>query len=68
MQAPIQHPNNVGQKAEEFVRQGESKLHQIEVAAYFLAEHRGFAPGHELEDWIKAEREIESLIASYGSG
>jgi len=28
------------------------------VAAFFRAEARGFAPGHELEDWLTAEREL----------
>jgi DUF2934 family protein len=34
--------------------------HQIKVAmaAYFIAEKRGFEPGHELEDWVAAEAEI----------
>ena len=31
--------------------------------AYFKAERRGFAPGHELEDWLAAEREVEALLA-----
>lgn len=31
----------------------------IEVAAYFLAEKRGFKPGHELEDWRQAEAQIK---------
>ena len=31
-------------------------------AAYYRAEHRGFEPGHELEDWIAAEAEIERLL------
>ncbi len=30
---------------------------EIAKAAYFLAQHRGFAPGHELEDWLAAEKE-----------
>lgn len=29
----------------------------IEEAAYYRAERRGFAPGHELEDWLQAEAE-----------
>jgi len=28
----------------------------IELTAYYLAEQRGFAAGHELEDWLAAER------------
>lgn len=34
--------------------------HEVKVAlaAYFIAERRGFGPGHELEDWLAAEAEI----------
>lgn len=31
---------------------------RIRLAAYLLAEQRGFTPGHELDDWLKAERTI----------
>ena len=34
----------------------------IEHAAYFRAEQRGFAPGFELDDWIAAEAEVDSII------
>lgn len=27
--------------------------------AYEIAERRGFGPGHEIEDWLQAEREME---------
>jgi hypothetical protein len=34
-------------------------LHRlIAVAAYYRAERRGFEPGWELEDWLKAEAEV----------
>jgi hypothetical protein len=33
----------------------------IAEAAYYLAERRGFEPGHELEDWFTAECEIQRL-------
>ncbi|MCK7583009.1 MAG: DUF2934 domain-containing protein [Chromatiales bacterium] len=35
----------------------------IREAAYYKAEKRNFAPGHEAEDWAAAEREIDELIA-----
>jgi hypothetical protein len=35
----------------------------IAERAYFRAERRGFVPGHELEDWLAAEREIAALKA-----
>ena len=39
----------------------ERKRH-IEVAAYFRAEGRGFAPGAEIDDWLAAEREREEQV------
>jgi hypothetical protein len=38
----------------------------IATAAYYRAEKRHFVPGGELEDWIAAESEIDSLIVSGG--
>lgn len=35
----------------------------IAQAAYFRAERRGFQPGHELEDWVSAEKEVDRLVA-----
>jgi len=32
---------------------------QIAIAAYLKAQARGFEPGHELEDWLAAEAEIQ---------
>jgi len=31
---------------------------RIAELAYYKAESRGFEPGHELEDWLEAEREL----------
>jgi Protein of unknown function (DUF2934) len=30
----------------------------IAEAAYYRAQRRGFAPGHELEDWLEAETQL----------
>lgn len=35
----------------------------IALAAYYLAEGRGFAPGEALADWLEAERMIDAMIA-----
>jgi len=35
-----------------------SRQQRIAVSAYYRAEARGFAPGHELDDWLAAEREL----------
>jgi len=32
--------------------------HEIAIAAYFLAEQRNFTAGHELDDWLQAERQV----------
>lgn len=42
----------------------EQRRNYIEVAAYHIAERRGFAPGNPLDDWIQAEAEIDRLIAA----
>jgi hypothetical protein len=34
----------------------------IAEAAYFLAEKRGFEPGHQTEDWLLAESEVDARL------
>lgn len=31
----------------------------IATEAYYLAAERNFAPGHELDDWLEAERRVQ---------
>ena len=33
----------------------------IATAAFYLAAERNFTPGHELDDWLEAERRIRAL-------
>lgn len=40
----------------------EQRLNYIEVAAYYIAARRGFAPGDPLQDWVQAEAEIDRLL------
>ena len=35
----------------------------ISEAAYFASEHKGFECGHELQDWLCAESQIDAAIA-----
>jgi len=42
----------------------EERHHLICEAAYYRAERRSFAPGNELEDWLNAEAEIESMLTN----
>jgi hypothetical protein len=48
-------------KAEEVFAAGAATVAE---RAYYKAERRGFAPGHELEDWLAAEREVAALLAA----
>ncbi len=36
----------------------------VRMAAYFRAERRGFAPGHDWEDWLEAEAEVSTPSAA----
>lgn len=35
----------------------------VAAEAYFRAERRGFAAGNELEDWVAAERAVDSRLS-----
>ena len=41
---------------------------QIALAAYYCAERRGFTPGHELDDWLDAERELGETAQTLARG
>jgi Protein of unknown function (DUF2934) len=36
--------------------------HVAPQAAYFLAQARGFEPGHELDDWLAAEKRVGAPV------
>lgn len=40
----------------------------IAEAAYLRAERRGFTPGHETEDWLAAEVEVDVLLKAGPGG
>lgn len=40
----------------------DERAQRIAEAAYYLSERRGFAPGHEVEDWLAAEQQIDTRI------
>lgn len=47
-------------------KEHEERYKWIAEAAYFLAEARGFKPGYELDDWLKAKQQhAEMTIAHY---
>jgi hypothetical protein len=40
----------------------DQRRYYVEVAAYYIAERRGFHGGSEMDDWVQAESEIDRLI------
>lgn len=40
----------------------EQRRYYVEVAAYYIAERRGFHGGSQLDDWVQAESEIDRLL------
>jgi len=53
----LRHSVAVTEAADQSARPRQEQ--RIREAAYFKAERREFAPGHELEDWLQAEREAD---------
>ena len=55
-----QDTNNVNSVPESpsdaiYLPDGDARIAEL---AYYKAESRGFEPGHELDDWLEAEREF----------
>lgn len=44
-----------------------TRLERIAKAAWLKAQARGFVPGHELDDWLEAERELDGKPAHSAS-
>lgn len=60
--APVQSAPNALLSATPAFLEPEQRCAMIAEAAYYHAEHRGFESGHELEDWLAAEEEIDDLL------
>jgi hypothetical protein len=41
----------------------EDRTRLIAESAYYLAEARGLAAGHEIEDWLNAERAVDERLS-----
>ena len=78
-QVPVRQPQVVERKplpAGGEAHQGNSQTEftpeelgqMIATTAYYHAQQRGFAPGHELEDWLAAETEVRRAIGKRGAG
>jgi Protein of unknown function (DUF2934) len=42
----------------------EQRWAMICEAAYYIAERRAFEAGHELDDWLLAEKQIDATLAT----
>lgn len=58
--APARKPRSNGAKGPQV--DPDQRRYYIEVAAYYIAERRGFMGGHEAEDWAAAEFEIDRML------
>lgn len=38
--------------------ESDERLRRIREEAYYRAERRNFVPGHEMDDWLAAERDL----------
>jgi len=41
----------------------ETRRRMVAEAAYYLAERRRFEPGLDMDDWVEAERQIETAVS-----
>jgi hypothetical protein len=55
-------PKPAAKKSATPVLTPEQRRCYVEVAAYYMAERRGFSGGSEMNDWIAAEAEIDRLL------
>ncbi|MBB1074063.1 DUF2934 domain-containing protein [Rhodoferax sp. 4810] len=42
----------------------EQRNHYVSIAAFYIAERRGFTLGNPVDDWLAAEAEVDRLLAS----
>jgi hypothetical protein len=53
-------PDNGGRSRSQMSAEEVYRL--IQETAYYKAKARGFAPGHEVQDWIEAEAEVRMRL------
>ncbi len=59
----LKKPPSSGKTAERPPVTQEQRNHYVEVAAFYIADRRGFEGGDPDEDWAQAELEIDRLLA-----
>jgi hypothetical protein len=66
---PLERPLSAGERAQntrvaQMLVEPTMRHAMITEAAYYRAQRRGFAPGHELDDWLAAEIEIDEVLVN----
>jgi hypothetical protein len=56
-------PESIRWTQSAYERSAATRRDRIAIVAYFLSEARGFAPGHEAEDWALAQAEVDAQDA-----
>jgi Protein of unknown function (DUF2934) len=61
---PVPHPpiHSIVTRSSAYLEPIEREA-MIAESAYFRSAHRGFEPGHEVDDWLAAESEIDAAMA-----
>ena len=59
---PATPPDSIVTRSAAFIEPDERQA-LIADGAYFRAERRGFDPGHEIDDWLEAESEIDEMLS-----
>jgi hypothetical protein len=60
--APPRSRKSLAEKAPRLQLTPEARRQLVAETAYLRAERRGFVPGHETEDWLAAEVEVDALL------
>lgn len=63
-QSAIERGGRSGASRKKSAISSEQRDHYVKIAAYYIAERRGFAVGNPLQDWTQAEAEIDRLLAA----
>lgn len=61
-QAPPATTEPAGEQVEVIRLTALDRRSMVATAAYYRAERRQFASGHELEDWLAAEADVDALL------
>lgn len=60
--APSSNAKPADQESRSLGITAEERYKMIAHLAYLRAERRGFAPGHEMDDWLQAESELDQML------